>query len=114
MNWSNDEFAKYLREHGVTDTGGWACPGSQKQKAHHARAIDNRTQNTKMDDKLREQFCVTIEIQVSDLRVRDLDGSVSTIFDCLVAARRQLENHSELLRVCEDGAKGGRGGDNNS
>jgi hypothetical protein len=109
-----NDFNEYLRQSGVTDTGGWARPGSQEQEAHISRATRDRPKVPKVDDELCEQFYMSVEVQVSDKRRRDLDGCLATICDCITAARRQLEDYSKHLRPRKGGSKRRRGRDDNA
>ena len=101
-----EDFDDWLRRNGITGTGGWACPGTQKQEAHHAWATRHGAKDPKMDDELCSQFYLAVEVKVSDRRRRDLDGCLATLCDCITAARRQLEDYSKHLREGEDSAKG--------
>lgn len=62
------------------------------RKAHH------KPKETKMDEGGGYVYSVSIKLMYGDKRRRDADGAVTTILDCLVAARRLLDSDPELKR----------------
>lgn len=52
---------------------------------------DDTGRTQKMDGKDRAKFRITVSFRYPDYRTHDNDGGYSTICDCLIAARRQLE-----------------------
>jgi|ERR1700690_523659 len=57
----------------------------------------------RVEAPLRQRFRVTIDFLISDQRNRDLDAGTSTILDCIIAARRQLEGDFRTSRYLSKG-----------
>lgn len=57
-------------------------PGQQHGKDENT----DRAEGKAVDGALHGQFRITVNFKVSDNRRRDLDGMLSTIFDCQIAA----------------------------
>ena len=71
------------------DQGPGPCASPEKQ------LLPNRAKRSpRMETELRQKFRLTVTLRYSDNRVRDPDAALSTILDCLVATRRQLEDSS--------------------
>lgn len=66
------------------------CASNEEQQDADKRKVDNKARKTGMDEKGHPQFKLTVTILVSDNRRRDIDGALSTLLDCLIAAGRQL------------------------
>ena len=64
-------------------------PGNQEQ---HVR--DRKKGKSGMEKEVRRQFEITVTLKFADGRTRDPDAALSTILDCLIACRRQLEVYS--------------------
>lgn len=62
----------------------------QEQQVADTRKANHKSGPAKVDAQMHRQFSLTIVIQVSDNRRRDLDGALSTILDCLIVARRRF------------------------
>tara|TARA_R110002051_G_scaffold294979_1_gene360681 strand:- start:177 stop:455 length:279 start_codon:yes stop_codon:yes gene_type:complete len=64
----------------------------QKQKDNRGgKPLNHGTKGAKVYGAGDKGFVLTVEILVSDLRRRDLDGALATICDIIVALGRQLE-----------------------
>ena len=64
----------------------------QKQEDNCGRKTPNNgTKGKEMDGAGDKGFVFTVEVLVSDLRRRDLDGALATLCDVVVAVGRQLE-----------------------
>lgn len=71
-------------------SGSGACARVEKQ------LLPNRgTENARLEKAVHRKFRLTITLKYSDNRVRDPDAALSTILDCLVATRRQLEDSAK-------------------
>lgn len=74
-------------------------PELQKQQDDSKGPVDNRPKETKMDGTVYPKFLVTVELLVSDNRLRDGDGAYTTLQDCLVSSiGRCLAVHPKALR----------------
>jgi hypothetical protein len=51
---------------------------------------DNRSKEKESNGSDDPNYQITIDINVSDRRIRDLDGAATTCLDALITARRQL------------------------
>lgn len=69
-------------------------PSLQESKNDCAWPFDHAAEGTPMDESGYEGYVLYVEALVSDNRRRDLDGMLATVCDCLVTARRQLEDDS--------------------
>lgn len=83
-----------------------AGAGEKKQQDADAGKVDHKTGVSEVDGSVRPQFRVTVTLGYGDERRRDADGAVSTILDCLIAARRQLALCSGVGSEGYQGAKG--------
>lgn len=50
-------------------------------------------------------FRVTVTLKFADERVRDSDAAISSIFDCIIAARRSLENYLRNPHLLSESSK---------
>lgn len=66
------------------------CTLNEKSKDDGSRKIIHKTGTAKVDAASHPKFKVTVIVQISDNRRRDLDGNLTTILDCLCTSRRQL------------------------
>lgn len=65
--------------------------------------LDSGQGKPRVEKTVHKAFRVTITLRYSDNRVRDSDASVSTIFDCLIATRRQMASDSGDARPLHQG-----------
>lgn len=94
--WLKDYEARHAKDSRVGPH-----PGSEELHVRH-----RGQEKQGVEKKVRHTFRITITLKFSDLRTRDPDAAVSTIFDCLIAARRFLERHSRPPRYLRQGSKG--------
>lgn len=71
-----------------------AHPVIQEQKEVRERPRVHGQENPPVDGQRDQQYRVTITFHISDRRRRDIDGGTSTLLDCIVAARRQLDGNT--------------------
>ena len=91
--------------------GAGAC--IQEQQASVPRGAHNKTGVQDVDEQVHPKFRVSVHLRYSNRRVRDIDGALSTILDCIVAARRQLASHSIGISGSDScGSSDGGGNDN--
>ena len=104
--WTQSEFDNYQRQTGNRHPFDRPRPGVQEQEDHRRQTIDHGPEGKKVDGAGDCQHSLTVEVLMSDRRRRDLDGALATICDCIVAARRQLEDAAEDTGDGKGGAKG--------
>lgn len=111
---TDDQFKTWMRDRGyaLQPDGTWGKPGSPRNQGNvpcpqfqeheegdprsklRQDADLDRPKSKTVDGTGNQKFRLTVVFKMSDNRPRDLDGGLSTICDCLIAARRQLESHS--------------------
>jgi hypothetical protein len=64
-------------------------PGVEEQHVQH-----RQQRKPRVEKAVRQTFSVAITLYFADYRTRDADAALSTLLDCVIAARRQLENHT--------------------
>ena len=73
-------------------------PGNQEQHVQH-----RAERKPRVEKAVRKTFRVAVTLRFADLRTRDPDAALSTLLDCIIAARRQLEgdtgNHRQSQKV---------------
>ena len=57
-------------------------------------AIRDEQKEPRMDEDSDRAFRIHVTLKMCDRRNRDCDGALATLLDCLIAARRQLEDNS--------------------
>lgn len=64
-------------------------PGLKEQHVQH-----RGQRKSQVEKAMCPKFRVSITLDFADYRTRDADAALSTLLDCVIAARRQLENHT--------------------
>ena len=75
--------------------------GNQEQHVQH-----RAERKPRVEKALRKTFRVTVTLRFADLRTRDPDAALSTLLDCIIAARRQLEGDTGNHRQITEGTAG--------
>lgn len=106
----DEEFYQAMRANGfVKNTAGeWVKPkrasGGHSGKSHPIvqeqqdagqGKDDYQPQKPGVDGLHHQKHRITVTFRYSDQRIRDMDGSLSTLLDCLVTARRQATIRAE-------------------
>lgn len=70
-------------------------PGTRPRAVSEERAavVPHEQEKPGVDASMHGQFRISVSFQMSDERKRDCDGGMASIFDALVACRRQLEGY---------------------
>src|SRR3990172_12008129 len=97
-----------LQANSPANPKGKPCPIVQESKEgdqgqQDRKASDpHRTKRKKVDGSVHPKFRIAVTFRRSDLRERDPDGGLSTILDCLVAARKRLNELAQRAsRLCD-------------
>lgn len=90
-NFSNEWLNEQLRKPSVAarNPGLAKLSGVQKREDANEARTNNRPGKARMDETRNPRFKVSVTFRFSDNRKRDLDGALSTVLDCLIAAGRQ-------------------------
>ena len=91
--WTKQDVENYERRQTQGDRLGTRTEHQELDVCHCAE------EKPAMEGELRGAFRVTIVFLVSDERTRDGDAGTSTLFDCIIAARRQLEGYFGAPRL---------------
>ena len=70
------------------------------------KTANNGPKGQKVHGERGPTYHLTVTIEVSDNRRRDLDGALATICDVIVAVGRQLQSDYENLSEGEEGSEG--------
>lgn len=106
--WYEAKLAKQNRAGGQRNR---ACAEQKEQALRSGKgsAVDGH-QDKSLDESMHSEFRVSIILRMSDERVRDCDGALATLLDCLITARRQLEGYIGGGGKGGTRAEGARGG----
>lgn len=61
----------------------------------------------RVEAALCKTFRISVDLHFADFRTRDPDAALSTLLDCIIAARRQLEGLNRNQHQIEGGPTGG-------
>jgi len=92
--WTKEQLEAY--ENRTSSQKHRTRPFVQKYEVHRQESKDQAAlhndgpKKEKVDGKVHPKFRVTIILRYADRRRRDIDGSASTILDCLVTATRRF------------------------
>lgn len=68
----------------------WTGPHPSDKKLHVCHREKGKP---RVEKAVRSEFHLAVAFRMSDGRLRDLDAGLSTIQDCIITARRQLEDN---------------------
>ncbi len=115
MPLSSEQLFELTRRPGytvVSDSNHGRGPHSivQKPQANPQKSADRRPKSRKKDEANHPAYHVSVTLKLSDRRVRDADGALSTLLDCLIRATRRLgglaSEHQRKRRVRAGGTGG--------
>ena len=84
-----ERLAKGKHDNSTRQRSG-AYTEQEEQQVSDTGKADNKTRVSKGDKENHRRFRVRITFRFSDNRRRDLDGGLSTVLDCIIAARGRL------------------------
>jgi hypothetical protein len=99
MRWTKEQYDNYVAKR--ERSGSRTIP--KEPEDHQPRKPDNRPKSAAVEREVRQCYRVSITVNFSDNRRRDLDNAATTLLDCIVAAQRRLLATGE--RTVRDGKK---------
>ena len=99
--WTSQELANYEQKRHAGNQGAGPHTSDQKLHVQHRKPTEPR-----VEAAVRQKFAVAITIKFADYRTRDHDAALSTILDCLIAARRFLERFARHPAAVEKSGTG--------
>lgn len=111
-SWTKSDYDDWKRRSANQRTR--PCAVVQELENDCAGPAHHEPEAAKVDGELHPRFRVTVTLYVSDNRRRDADGALSTIMDCVIAARRRLLAVGAAGVDCGgEGGEGAGGGNSN-